>query len=279
MNFIKSLIIGLWVIGLLIALSCPAYAEYAPMTPDMPQVKAILYKTGNPLAIVSLNGSDYHAFNGAVFENEWQVEEVRRKSVLFRKKSNYMFVEIFLNNKKNLRQTIDTSFLSRDIWLSEALEMIAKVYDVNIMMHPACEKKVSISTQPRTLQALVKGAVHGWCTAVFEMPFVYVVPTKSDYLKSANYNYFVSSYDLSRLEYFYPGLREQGWLESRGDDIKLVLRRLSNGMGIPLMFSEKLNFPVYASFRNVKFSVILEKLLYLNDCYVIEYEKGLEIAR
>ncbi|NLV94166.1 MAG: hypothetical protein GX031_06390, partial [Candidatus Riflebacteria bacterium] len=107
MNFIKSLIIGLWVIGLLIALSCPAYAEYAPMTPDMPQVKAILYKTGNPLAIVSLNGSNYHAFNGAVFENEWQVEEVRRKSILFRKKSNYMFVEIFLNNKKNLRQTID----------------------------------------------------------------------------------------------------------------------------------------------------------------------------
>lgn len=102
MNFIKSLIIGLWVIGLLIALSCPAYAEYAPMTPDMPQVKAILYKTGNPLAIVSLNGSDYHAFNGAVFENEWQVEEVRRKSILFRKKIKlYVCRNIFEQQKKS----------------------------------------------------------------------------------------------------------------------------------------------------------------------------------
>jgi hypothetical protein len=265
----RMLIKGLYVIGLIIFAICPVFGEYAPMTPDMPQIKAILYKTGNPIAIVSLNGTDYHAFNGALFEDEWKVEEVRRKSVLFRKKSNYMFVEIFLNNKKNLRQTIDTSFLGRDIWLSDALELIAKVYNVNIMMHPACEKKVSISTQPRTLKSLLNAAVHGWCTAVIELPFVYVVPMNRKF----------SSYDLSRLEFYYPGLRESGWLESRGDDIKLVLRRLSNGTGIPFMFSEKLNFPVYASFRNVKFSVILEKLLYLNDCYLIEYEKGLEIAR
>ncbi len=279
-RLLKTLLIVL-VIALIFAIlrPIPAKAYYGTATPDMPHIKGILFRTGGAVANVTLNEIAYIITDGEVLEEEWQVEDIRRKSILFRKKSDKKFVEIYLNHPKMLRQTTDTSFLGTDLNLFDALEMVGKSFGVNVIMQNHYMEKVSPSMQPRTLQALLKQLVKPPFYVIESHPFYHVVTDKKRYQSLGNQDYFHSTYNRSKLENFYPSLQNYGTLISRGEDVRETLSRLAIATGIPIMVSEKLYFPVFAVFHNVKFSVILEKLLYTNDCYLIEYEKGIEVVR
>jgi hypothetical protein len=82
----------------------------------------------------------------------------------------------------------------------------------------------------------------------------------------------------ARLALRFPGLNKSGILFSRGDDIQFVLKKIALGGKTPIQFPRDLHFPVYCSFRNMPFFQILKKIVYLNQCIIIERENGLEIT-
>jgi hypothetical protein len=257
----------------------PARAEYGRTTSDMPFINGILFRTGASVANISLNDVVYVVSAQETLEDEWQIEEIRRKSILFHKKSNRAFVEIYLNHPKNLRQTVDTSFIGSNLSLFDALAMVAKSYGIHVVMQGTCYATVSPDIQPSSLQALFKQLVKPPYQTIENHPFYHVVTDKNKYNNLENKSFFHSTYNLESLEALYPGLQNHGTLLANGEDIRQTLSRLAIATNIPILLAENLYFPVFAVFHNVKFSVILEKLLYTNDCNLVEYEKGIEVVR
>lgn len=280
-NKILKTILIILTIALVIAIfkPIPAKADYGRLAPDMPQVNGILFRTGAPVANIRLNDVVYVVTPHEILEDQWQIEEIRRKSVLFRKKSDRAFVEVYLDHPKNLRQTIDTSFLGKNLALFDALAMVAKSYGVHVVMQGTCFATVSPSMQPGSLQSLFNQLVKAPYQTIENHPFYHVVTDKKKYNNLENKDYFHSTYNLENLEALYPGLQKHGTLLANGEDIRQTLSRLAVATNIPILLAEKLYFPVFAVFHNVKFSVILEKLLYTNDCNLVEYEKGIEVVR
>ena len=266
--------IRLLLIVLFILLNLPSFAFYEHMKEDMPKLRAILCKSGSSVALGTLNGNRFFIKDGDILCNEWKVEEIRRKSVLFRRVSNKTFAEIFLNCDRPVRRTRDITFIAVDIELFEALQMVAMVFDMQILMSCECVRaaqKMNFAMQPKNIEELIrKLTIHDHNRAYIEDGSIYVVP---EGLRFSMYA------DVEHLEGIYPGLAEKGYLVAEGEDIQSVMRRFSNGSGITVMFDKNLHFPVYAALNNVKFSVMLEKIICMNNCALIEYENGIEIAK
>lgn len=259
---------------LFVILSSSVYAVYAPMQSDMPFLNAILCKTGASAATGTLNGVRFFVRDGDVLCDEWKVEQIRRKSILFRRLSDKMFMEIYINNDRPVRRTRDITFIAKGIELFDALQLAAMVFDVQVIMSCECVRaaqKMDFSMQPKNIEELLRKITKPDNNrAILEDNFVYVLPVGIKFVKYANLQY---------LEKNYPGLAKKGWVVADNEDIQSVLRRFSNGSGIPIMFDKSMHFPVYAAFRDIKFSNILEKLIFINNCSVTEYEKGIEISK
>ena len=254
--------------------SAVSYAVYAPMQNDMPLLRAVLCKTGASAAMGTLKGIKFFVRDGDILCDTWKVEQIRRKSVLFRRLSDKKFIEIFLNNNRPVRRTRDITFIASQIELFDALQLAAMVFDMQVFM--SCEsvraqQRMNFAMQPKSEMELLKKLTKPDNNKVIiNDNIVFVLPEEIEFKKYVN---------LQHLEKIYSGLSKKGWLIAENEDIQSVLRRFANGSGVSIMFDENLHFPVYAAVRDVKFLTMLEGLICINNCNITEYEKGIEISK
>lgn len=244
---------------------------------DEPSVRAILYSPRDARAWIYHDGRRHHAVEKMHLDREWHVEEIRRRSVLFRRSSTRNFVEIPVKLTREFRFHRDWSFLGQPIGLWEALELISRGFGYHIVMHYQAGGSVVPANHANTVYRMLRRVLPDHHRFVIEGPVVYVLPVHPagedyrhvlDRMKQRNPQSLVARF---------PSLERPGTIISRGNDIQFVLRQIALGGKVPIQFHKDLHFPVYAYFRDVPFCKILAKIVYLNQCIIIEREEGLEV--
>lgn len=263
---------------LLMLWALPVTAQYSVLRGDEPKIRAILYHRDNPRALVYYNSLRFHVTDKMRLDDEWYVEEIRRESILFKRTSTRSFAELYLNLDKRVRFHKDWSFMGHPIALWEAVELLAHGFGHQALMHFQAGGAVVPNYHGDTIQKLLRKALPAHHRFAILGPTLMVLPVKpsgedwSEVLKRLT----LRSADLLSLRY--PGLNKPGVLLSKGDDIQFVLRKIALGGRVPIQFPRDLHFPVYASMRNIPFAHILAKVVYLNQCIIIEREEGLEVT-
>ncbi len=253
------------------------FAQFRPVQGDDPLVKAVFWGPTETRAWIYYRGQRFHVVPGMKLDSEWRVEEIRRSSILFRRTSTRTFLEIPINRKLNCHFHRECSFIGNPIGLWEAIELVSRGFGFNAVMHfqaggsvmPECHAESLVRMLPRFLPPGHRSTLSGPVLLVF--PVQPAGERWGEVLKRLN------KCDPERLAVRFPKLLKPGSVFSRGDDIQFVLRQISLGGEVPVQFPRDLHFPVYASFRNVPFCQILVKVVYANQCFLVEREEGLEI--
>ncbi len=256
----------------------PAVAQYAVLKGDEPRIRAILYYQENPRALIYYNDRRFHAIPQTRLDDEWYVEEIRRESILFKRTSTHSFAEIYLNAPQKAKFHKDWSFYGHPIALWEAIELLAHGFGYQALMHFQAGGAVVPGNHGDTLAKLLKKILPPHHRFAFEGPVLMVLPVQPSGEEWTEVLERMKLCVPDRLSLRYPGLNKPGVILSRGDDIQFILRKIALGGKVPIQFPRDLHFPVYASFRNVPFAQMLVKILYLNQCILIEREEGLEVT-
>ncbi len=263
---------------LMLSAALPLPAQYAVLKGDEPRVRAILYHHLNPRALIYYNSQRFHAQPQTRLDNEWYVEEIRRESVLFKRTSTRSFAEIYLNAPQKARFHKDWSFYGHPIALWEAIELLAHGFGYQAIMHFQAGGAVVPGNHGDTIGKLTKKILPPHHRFWVEGPVLMVLPVQPSGEEWLEVIERMKLCVPDRLSLRYPGLNKPGIIISRGDDIQFILRKISLGGKVPIQFPRDLHFPVYASFRNVPFAQMLVKILYLNQCILIEREEGIEVT-
>jgi hypothetical protein len=211
-------------------------------------------------------------------DDEWQIEEIRRESILFRRTSTRSFAEIYLNPPQKARFHREWSFYGHPIALWEATELLAHGFGYQAVMHFQAGGAVTPGNHGDNIYKLMQKVIPPHHRFAIVGPVMLVLPVQPSGEEWTEVLNRMNKCIPERLALRYPGLNRPGIVISRGDDIQFILRKISLGGKVPVQFPRDLHFPVYASFRNIPFSHILAKIIYLNQCIIIEREEGLEIT-
>lgn len=274
---IKLLLLFTFLLVMLLT-NTPSHGQYSVLQSEEPRLRAILYHPNNPRALVYYNSQRFHAVAHTRIDAEWYIEEIRRESVLFKRTSTRSFAEIFLNAPQKARFHKDSSFYGHPVALWEAIELLAQGFGYQAVMHFQAGGAILPAHHGNTIGKLLKKILPPHHRFDFDGPVLMVLPVKPSGEEWTEVLQRMRLCVPDRLAMRYPGLNKQGVILSRGDDIQFVLRKISLGGKVPIQFPRDLHFPVYATFRNIPFSQMLAKILYLNQCILIEREEGLEVT-
>lgn len=270
--------IGLFSLLFLFAPANLCFCQYATLQGNEPRIKAILYHKDNPRALIYYKNQRFHSVEKMRLDDEWFIDEIRRESILFKRTSTRSFAEIFLNSPKKPGFHRGWSFYGHPIALWEAVELLAHGFGYQAIMHFQAGGAVIPGNHGGSISTILKKVIPPHHRFALAGPVLLVLPVKP---AGENWTEVLDRMNKcipERLSLRYPGLNKPGILFSRGDDIQFVLRKISLGGKTPIQFPRDLHFPVYASFRNIPFCQILAKIIYLNQCIIIEREEGLEIT-
>jgi hypothetical protein len=254
------------------------FAGYGNSTEKIPEIKAILYGPQNPRALIYHNGRRFHAYDEMRLDDEWYIKEIRRESILFKRTSLRTYKEIFLNPPKESSFHREWSFFGHPIALWQAIEMLAHGFGYQALMHFQAGGSVIPAHHGGTLSKLLYKILPPHHRFRTEGPVLMVLPVKPAGEEYTEVLQRMQKCVPERLTIRYPDLNKSGILFSRGDDIQFVLRKISLGGKTPIQFPRDLHFPVYCTFRNIPFCKMLQKIVYLNQCIIIERAEGLEIT-
>ena len=255
-----------------------AFGQYFAPTGAEPNIRGILYHKKNPRALIYHNGLRYHVTPKMRIDKEWYVDEIRRESILFKRTSDRKFVSIPLSSPKKARFHRGWSFYGQPMALWEAVELLAHGFGYNAVMHFQAGGAVVPGDHGGTISKLLLKVMPPHHRFALAGPVLQVLPVKP---AGENWTDVLSRMKLlipERLALRYPGLNKAGIIHSRGDDIQFVLRKISLGGKTPISFPKDLHFPVYATFRHIPFYQMLAKIVYINQCIIIEREEGLEVT-
>ncbi len=272
-NFLKILAI----LAVLIIVDYPVFAQYVKANGSEPSIRAILYHKDNPRALVYFNGQRFHCTEKMRLNDEWYIDEIRRESILFKKTSTHTFAEIKLNAPQRARFHRDWSFYGHPIALWEATELLAHGFGYQALMHFQAGGTVVPGTHGRSVDEILAKILPPHHRIAFNGPTLLVLPVHP---AGESWSEVIDRMKKSvpeRLTFRFPGLNKTGIIISRGDDIQLILRKISLGGKVPLHFPKDLHFPVYSTYRNIPFAKMLSQIVYLNQCIIIERENALEI--
>lgn len=253
-------------------------AQYSVIKGDEPKIRAILYGKDNPRALIYYKNQRHHVISKMRLDEEWFIEEIRRESILFKKSSTKTFAEIYMNPPKQARRHLDWSFFGHPLALWEAIELLTHGFGYHAVMHFQAGGPVVPGTHANSLKTMLRKVLPPNHRFVIDGPLLMVLPVhpSGEAWTAVIERMKKSSPGLLTLRY--PGLNTPGIINSRGDDIQFILRKISLGGNVPIQFPRDLHFPVYATFRNVPFAQILSNIVYLNQCIIIEREEGLEVT-
>jgi hypothetical protein len=255
----------------------PSAGEYRVISDNEPRVDAILWTNNPGRAWIQIQDRRYHVAAGMRVDDEWRVEDVRRGSVLFKRQSTRTFVEIPLITREKPRFQKDWSFWGNPLSLWDALECVAQGFRLNAVMHAASTGTITPRFHTHLAEKLLVKITpphHRFFQAgpsVVMLPIVVNGETWGKILERMKN--FRSDFLMLR----FPGMAGLGSLLSRGDDIQQVLRRISLGSGTLIKFPRDLRFPVYAVFSHTPFHQILTKIVFANQCVVVERTGYLEV--
>ncbi|GAB4279033.1 MAG: hypothetical protein Kow0029_22690 [Candidatus Rifleibacteriota bacterium] len=253
-------------------------AQYARLSGNEPRIKAIIYHKDNPRALIIYKNQKFHAVPKMRLDDEWYIDEIRRFSVLFKRTSTRSFAEIYLNPPIKPRFNRGWSFFGHPIALWDAVELLAHAFGYQAVMHFQAGGTVVPNNHGGSLTAILKKILPPHHRFALAGPVLMVLPVRPSDEDWAEVLKRMNLCIPERLSLRYPGLNKPGILFARGDDIQFVLRKIALGARVPIQFPRDLHFPVYATFRNLPFSQILQKIVYLNQCIIIEREEGFEIT-
>jgi hypothetical protein len=263
---------------LLLFSSHSAVGQYSLKTGSEPEIKAILYNKDNPRALIKYVGQKHHAVNGMRLDSEWTVEEIRRESVLFRKSSTNTFAEMVVFPEKRIKYHRNWSFTGQAISLWDAIELLAFGSGYQAIMHFQAGGSVIPAHHGENISTLLSKILPPGHRFALAGPVLIVLPVRPSSEDWAEVLQRMNKESAERLAIRFTGLNESGIVFSRGDDIQFVLRKIALGGKTPIQFPRDLHFPVYCAFRHVPFYQILKKIVYLNQCIIIEREDYLEIS-
>ncbi|PKL50980.1 MAG: hypothetical protein CVV42_01375 [Candidatus Riflebacteria bacterium HGW-Riflebacteria-2] len=275
-RFYLRLIVAATVLAALFVL--PLKAQYSVIKGDEPKIRAILYYKDNPRALVYYKNQRHHVIAKMRLDEEWYIEEIRRESILFKKSSTQTFAEIYMNAPKQARRHLDWSFFGHPVAMWEAIELLAHGFGYHAIMHFQAGGPIVPGHHASSLKTMLHKVMPPHHRFVIDGPLLKILPVhpSGEAWTAVLERMKKSSPGLLTLRY--PGLNTPGVINSRGDDIQFILRKISLGGKVPIQFPRDLHFPVYASFRNVPFAQILSNIVYLNQCILIEREEGLEVT-
>ncbi|MDD3148215.1 MAG: hypothetical protein PHD82_13015 [Candidatus Riflebacteria bacterium] len=267
------------ILGLLVLFAwLPCQAQYAVLKGDEPRIRAILFHQDNPRALIYYNDQRFHAVPHTRLDKEWYIEEIRRESILFKRASTHSFVELFLHAPQKAKFHKDWSFYGHPLALWEAVELLAHGFGHQAVMHFQAGGAVVPGNHGSTIGKLLKKVLPPHHRFAFAGPTLMVLPVKPSGEEWTEVLQRMKLCVPDRLSLRYPGLNKPGVILSRGDDIQFILRKISLGGKVPIQFPRDLHFPVYASMRGIPFAQMLVKILYINQCILIEREEGLEVT-
>ncbi len=253
-------------------------AQYSVLQGDEPRIRAILFHKDNPRALIYHNNQRFHVVDQMRLDDEWYVEQIRRESILFKRTSTRTFAEIYLNHQQKVKYHRDWSFFGHPVALWEAIELLAHGFGYQGIMHFQAGGAVVPGSHGNTIQKLLQKVLPPHHRFAIVGPLLIVLPVKPSGEEWTEVLQRMTKCVPELLTLRYPGLNKPGIVLSRGDDIQFILRKISLGGKVPIQFPRDLHFPVYASFRHVPFAQILAKIVYLNQCIIIEREEGIEVT-
>lgn len=263
---------------LTLASIAPSMAQYLEPDSREPRIRAILYRKDNARALIYHDEQRFVVSDQTRLDDEWYVKEIKRESILFKRTSTHSFVELSLKTPQKARFHRDTSFYGHPIALWEALELLAGAFEYQAIMHFQAGGAVVPGDHGHSLSKLLQKVIPPHHRFTTDKNMVTVLPV---YPSGEAWTEVIGRMKLcvpERLAIRYRGLDKPGIILSRGDDIQFILRKISLGGKVPIQFPRDLHFPVYASFRNLTFAQMLVKIVYLNQCIIIEREEGIEIT-
>lgn len=243
-----------------------------------PVVETILYGPSEARAWIRSDGERFHALAGTRLDNEWRVEEIRRESVLLKRTSTQTFVEMPVSLPKRPPFHKGWSLLGLPNGLWETLELLAAGFGHHVVMHHRAGATIAPCVHGTVLEQILLKIMPRHHRFAFAGPVLLVLPVDPGGESWTSVLKRLQQQRPEKLAEWFRGLNKPGTLLSRGDDIQLVLRRISLGGETAIRFPETFHFPVYASFRNTPFCQILTKIVYLNQCSIIVRTDHLEIA-
>ena len=242
-----------------------------------PEVRVILKNDRDSRAWIYYQGQRMHVIPKFRLDAEWAVEDIRRESILFSRTSTHSFVELRLSLEEKPKFHKGWSFLGQPIGLWEAVEMLSQGFGFNAVMNFQAGGSVIPCCHADSLERLLLKTIPAHHRFAFAGPVLIVLPVHPAGENWTTVLNRMKLLDPESLAIRYPGMKKPGSLLSRGDDIQFVLREIALGGEVPLQFPKDLHFPVYASFKEISFFQILAKVVYVNQCFIIEREDGLEI--
>lgn len=243
-----------------------------------PVVETILYGPSEARAWIRHNGERFHALAGTRLDREWRVEEIRRESVLLKRMSTQTFVEMPVTLAKRPPFHKGWSLLGLPNGLWETLELLTAGFGHHVVMHSRAGATITPCVHGTVLEQMLLKIMPRHHRFALAGPVVLVLPVDAGGESWTSILTRLQEQRPETLAEWFKGLNKSGTLLSRGDDIQLVLRRISLGGETAIQFPANLHFPVYASFRSTPFCQILTKIVYLNQCSIIVRTDHLEIA-
>ncbi|NLI77315.1 MAG: hypothetical protein GX442_12845 [Candidatus Riflebacteria bacterium] len=255
----------------------PAAAVLIRSEAGDPEVRAILKHERDGRAWVYYQGQRIHVIPKMRLDAEWSVEDIRRQSILFHRTSTHSFVEMKLSCAIRAPYHRGWSFLGHPLGLWEALELVGRGFGFNVVMNFQAGGSVLPHHHAESLERMLLRMLPPHHRFAIAGPVLLVLPVHPAGENWTDVLARMKQLDPESLAIRYPGLKKAGSLLSRGDDIQFVLRQIALGGETPLQFPKDLHFPVYASCKDIPFFQILAKVVYVNQCFIIEREDGLEI--
>lgn len=268
-------------------MAMPAYAQYTcyktveQRNGDEPLPRAILWGgLGKAHALIHYRDQHLNVVDDLRLDKEWRIKQINRDSILFARYSEKRYVEYKLESQERPKYHNDWSFYGLPITTWEAMELLADAFGHNAVMHNLACGAAKLGVHDTNAMNLLYKILPPRLRARLDGDTMYVLPIDcadgeswtAPLTRKRKYNY-------KALEIMYPSLKEKGILVSRGDDIQYVLRTISTGGKVPISFPKDLHFAVYCTFNKVSFSKILSDIVLINQCSIIEREKGIEIIR
>ena len=275
--FSGRLLQALFLVLFLTAAGMVEAQDYRRGQPGDPVVRAIMVGPRGQRAWIDYKGERIHAVPGTALDRDLVVDEIRRESVICKRKSDRRFLMIPVNAAFRPRYHRDWSLWGDALSLWEALELVAYGFGLNVVMHHRSGGGVVPRAHGDSIEHMLGKLMPPHHRYAVIGPVVAVLPIQAG---SVNYNKLLHRFRVEsaeRLILRFPDLARPGTLISRGDDFQFVMRQIALGSRTPISFPKNLHFPVYAAMRVVPYFQILAAIGYLNGLRLIEREQGVEL--
>lgn len=275
---LRLIVSALFAVTLFFSAVTPCEARYYRRgKPGDPIVRAIMFGPRGQRAWIDYKGERVHAVPGTALDRDLVVDEIRRESVVCKRKSDRTFLEVPINTDFRPKYHRDWSLWGDAISLWETLELVAYGFGYNVVMHHRSGATVIPRAHADTVERMLGKLTPDHHRYAVVGPVITVLPVQP---ASANWAKLLERFKVEsaeRLILRFPDLARPGTVISRGDDFQFVMRQIALGSRTPIAFPKNLHFPVYAAMRVVPYFQILAAVAYLNGMMVIEREQGIEI--